>query len=364
MAEADQAQKTEPATPKRRKDAREKGEVAQSRDLTSVAVLVGAFLVLSLGAGAVLLRAAISGMRHAFQSAAHPPSSLAGYHIELLSVAGPPALAMLPLIVVFAASGSMAQLLQAGPLISGKAIQPKLERMNPLKGLKRIVSIDSLVNLAKAIIQVSIVSAVAWAVVQSELEVLIGLQRLPLTGQLLEIGRMTRTLVVAVLCVLAALAVVDLLWQRYRYDKKLRMTKQEVRDEIKQQDGDPLLRSHRRAIQRDLSRSRMIAAVADADVVITNPTHFAVALAYERDAMAAPKVLAKGRGHVALKIREAARAADVPIVENKPLARVLHDTTKVGHEIPENLYKTVAEVLAHVYRLSPARARRFSGVSG
>ena len=162
---------------------------------------------------------------------------------------------------------------------------------------------------------------------------------------------------------LAVMAVADLFYQRWRWEQKLRMSKREVRDEFKQREGDPLVRSRFRAKHRELTRSRMIAAVADADVVVTNPTHYAVALQYDRMAMAAPQVVAKGRNHVALRIREAAVEHRVPIVEDAPLARLLHRTGEVGQEIPQNLFQAVAEVQAYVYRLDPRRGATWGATS-
>ena len=155
------------------------------------------------------------------------------------------------------------------------------------------------------------------------------------------------------------MAAIDVLYQRWRYETRLRMTKKEVRDEVKDREGDSQLRGRARAMQREMNRSRVLASVADASVVVTNPTHFAVALQYT-GAGGAPRVLAKGRNHVAARIREMARKHGVPIVENKPLARLLHRTAKVGEQIPEALYQAVAEVLAYVYRLDPARGRSWS----
>ena len=169
------------------------------------------------------------------------------------------------------------------------------------------------------------------------------------------LGRCLLRVMAAVLGVLAAIAVIDVLFQRYNFEKQIRMSKREVRDELKQVEGDPMLRSRFRARQQELSRARMIAAVATADVVVTNPTHYAVALRYDRDAMAAPTLLAKGKDRVAARIREAAASAGVPLVEDPPLARLLHRTSEVGAEIPKNLFKAVAEVLAVVYPLDRSR---------
>ena len=224
-------------------------------------------------------------------------------------------------------------------------------------------SADKAFDLFKAILKVSVVSAVAWAVIETELDVIIGLADVGIGPGLKTLAILSRRLALSILAALALMAVADLVYQRYSFEKKMRMSKREVREEAKARDGDPMVRSRFRQMQRELSRSRMITAVADADVIVTNPTHYAVALAYRQGEMAAPEVLAKGRGHVALRIREAATAADVPIVENKPLARLLHQTAEVGKQVPENLFQAVAEVLAYVYRIDPQRAKSWGGLS-
>jgi len=179
----------------------------------------------------------------------------------------------------------------------------------------------------------------------------LGLSSSTVEEGVLAAGLLARRLAVFAVAGLAVLAAGDLLWVRYRYEKKLRMTRQQVRDELRQREGDPKVKGRIRQVQQELSRQRMIAETARADVVITNPTHYAVALRYERQRMLAPKVVASGRGYVALRIRRVAEEAGVPIVENPPLARTLYRTTKVGRTIPENLYQAVAEVLAYVYGL-------------
>ncbi len=359
----EEAERTEPATPKKREDARRKGDVAQSREVQSVVILATALLVLGSELGGKLLRSLASLARAAWSHAAHPPESLADFHSVILGKAAPPALAVLPILLLLAAAGVLAQLVQTGPLLSLEALAFQGSRLNPLKGIKRMVSGERLFDLVKSILKVVVVCIAGWAVIGSEMEAIVGLADVGIGPGLQHLGELARRLAVAALSVLALMAIGDLLFQRFLYEKKLRMSKREVREEARQREGDPHIRSRFRQMQRDLSRSRMIAAVADADVVITNPTHYAVALAYQQSEMAAPEVVAKGRGHVALRIREAAEAADVPIVENPPLARTLHQTTEVGREVPEKLFQAIAEVLAYVYRIDPRRARRWGALS-
>ena len=359
----EEAEKTEPATPKRRQDARKKGEVAQSREIQHVVILSVALLALGSSLGLGVLTALADMARSAWTGIAAPPETLADYQTILLGHARYPALAVLPIILLFAAAGTASQVLQTGPLLSAEALAFKANRMSLLKGAKRMLGPDRLFDLAKAIIKIGIVGVVGWSVISGEIDQLVGLADIDIGPGLAIIGTLSRRLAIAILAVLALMAAGDLFYQRWRYDKRLRMSKREVREEAKQREGNPHVRSRFRQMQRDLSRSRMITAVADADVVVTNPTHYAVALRYERLQMGAPEVVAKGRGHVAARIRQAAQDADVPIVENPPLARMLHQTTEVGRPVPDNLFQAVAEVLAYIYRLDPRRATSWGAAS-
>lgn len=363
MAE-EESERTEPATPKRREDARKKGEVAQSREVQSVVIMVMALLVGGSFLGTTVLVSLAGLARSAWSGGIeNPPETLPDYHTTFLGHAMEPAFAMLPILLLLAAAGTLSQLVQTGPLLSAQALAFRASKMNPLKGLKRMVSGDRLFDLVKSILKVVVVGAVAWAVIGTEIDTLIGLADVDLGPGLATLGILARRMAISILIVLGIMAAIDLVYQRYSYEKRLRMSKRDIRDEAKQREGSPLVKSRFRQMQRELSRSRMIGAVGQADVVITNPTHFAVALKYRQEQMAAPEVVAKGRGHVALRIREAAEAADVPIVENPPLARLLHKTSEVGKQVPENLFQAVAQVLAYVYRVDPRRAKAWGPLS-
>ena len=352
---ADEAEKTEPATPKRREDARRKGNVAQSRELPSVAVLATALLGGGSFLGLRLVDAVAGPARAAWGGAALPPESLADFHAvwlrHLAAVAG----GALPVMALLAASALLVQLAQVGPLLSVEALQPKAERLDPIQGFKRLVNLDRLVELAKAAVKIAVVGGLAWWLVSAEVHSLLGLSATSLGGSLGVAGTLARRVALVVLGALAVMAAFDFVYQRWRWEQRLKMSKQEVRDELKQREGNPQIRSRFRSRQLELTRQRMIASVAEADVVVTNPTRYAVALRYARGEMSAPRVLAKGRGHVARRIREQAEEAGVPVVENPPLARALHRTAEVGRDIPEALFQAVAEVLAYVYRLRPGR---------
>lgn len=355
MPEEDQAQKTEPATPKRREEARKRGEVAQSREVQSVAVLGAAMLGIGSFLGVGLIVRLAQQAQVAWSGIQNPPGSLGEFHAAILQAAAAAGTGLVPLLLLFAFIGAGAQVLQTGPLLATEALQFRGSRLSPAKGLRRLFSIDRVYDLAKSLLKVAVVAGVGYVVIATELPAVVGLAGAGIGDSLTATGTLGRRLAFGILAALAAMAVVDLFYQRYRYEKKLRMTKREVRDELKQREGDPLVRGRFRAKHRELSRSRMIAAVAEADVVVTNPTHYAAALRYDRLEMGAPRVVAKGRNQVALRIRQAAEKHRVPIIEDAPLARLLHRTTEVGREIPENLFQAVAEVLAFVYRLDPQR---------
>ncbi|MCP3983655.1 MAG: flagellar biosynthesis protein FlhB [bacterium] len=362
MAE-EEAEKTETATPKRREEARNKGEVAQSREIQHVVILTAAMLALGSSLGIGVVTALSDVARSSWSAIGAPPETLADFRSLLLGHVSHPALAVLPIMLLFAAAGTASQVLQTGPLLSSEALAFKANRMSPLQGAKRMFSPDRLFDLVKAILKVSIVGTVGWSVIGGEMDLVIGLADTDIGPGLATIGLLSRRLAIAILSVLALMAAADLFYQRWRYEKRLRMSKREVREEVKQREGNPHVRSRFRQMQRELSRSRMISAVADADVVLTNPTHYAVALRYDREIMGAPEVVAKGRGHVAKRIRQAAEDADIPIVENPPLARMLHQTTEVGQPVPDNLFQAVAEVLAYIYRLDPRRAVSWGAAS-
>lgn len=350
------AEKTEPATPKKRSDARERGEVAQSKDVAAVAGLAVALALLLDWGGASVGRGLAALARTLWSGAAIHPARTADFHALLLASGAHAAAAVLPLLALLWLTAALAGLLQVGPLLSSKALGFKLERMNPLNGLKRMLSPERTFDLAKALAKLLVIGAVLYWAGRDGVEASVALLFAdPAQIPAISIA-LAWDLVRPLLAALAAIAVADLLWVRFQHDKKLRMSKQEVREEMRDREGNPQVRSKLRAAARELSRLRLVAEVSNADVVIRNPTHFAVALVYERDAMAAPRVVAKGRNALALRILEIARGAEVPIVEDPPLARVLYRTAKVGKEIPVALYQAIAEVLAHVYRLDRRRA--------
>lgn len=358
----EQSERTEAATPKRREDARRKGDVAQSREVQSVAVLAAVMLLLSSYLGVQLAQRVAAVAKSLWGGGRVTLNGVGDFQAMFVHAFAAAGAAMLPILLLLAAAGAAVGFMQVGPLFSLEALAPKANRMSLLSGFKRMFGPDRLFDLAKALFKVAVVGTITWLVVSASTALIVELARVPLAEGLILAARMGRRVALQSLAFLAVMAALDLVYVRMRHERKLRMSRREVRDELKDREGSPQVRSRARAMQRELSRARMIESVAQANVVVTNPTHFAVALEYRRE-MSAPRVLAKGRNHVARRIREIAKKNDVPIVENPPLARLLHRSVKVGQDIPEALFKAVAEVLAYVYRLDADRAKAWGASS-
>ena len=358
MAEGQDQEKTEPATGKKREKAREKGTVAISREVPSFMILTGALAVFAL-AGRWMF-----GRLTGFMGA------VLGHLDSLAPATGVNAVAMVrdsflasfliltPVLLVVLLAGVAGNLLQIGFLFTTEPLVPKLEKFDPIQGMKKFASLRSLVEVVKAVIKIVFVGSIGFSVVRGEIENMAGLMDTSVWQILAYTGWVAFKICLFVCLSLLVLAALDYAYQRWQYEKDLRMTKQEVKDEAKQNDGDPKVKARIRSIQREIARRRMMQAVPEADVVITNPTHLAVALKFDAATMAAPTLVAKGAGHVARRIREIAEAHGIARVENKPLARTLYRTVAVDEVIPVDLYRAVAEILAYVYRLKGARRSR------
>lgn len=358
---ADAGERTEAPTSKRRGDARRQGEVAQSKDLASV-VLIAVALIAVGGSAMGALGASVTGQMTSLLSGAElRPETLGDFHAVLLHHGLETTRAMAPLVGILMLAGLLVHQLQTGPLWASEVVAFKGSRLDPLKGLARFAKPESLMELPKATVKVVVVGFAIWGFMQNEIGTLLGLADAEVGTTFDLTVHLVRELTRRILIVLGVFAVLDLAWVRWRFEKNLRMTKQEVREEMLQREGSPQIRARRRQKQIELSRMRMIAQVATADVVVVNPTHFAVALRYVRSEMRAPKVVAKGRNHFALRIRRVAEESGVPVIENPPLAQILYKTSVVDREIPDTLYQAVAEVLAHVARLAPGRASAWRG---
>jgi flagellar biosynthetic protein FlhB len=256
-----------------------------------------------------------------------------------------------PFLLVAMIAGLMINILQVGFHVSSKAIAPKFSKIDPMKGLKRLFSMRSLFELVKNILKMAIIGFVAYLTIKGESSKLFLLVDLGVMDILGYMGEVSFKILYSTCWILIVLAVLDYAYQRWEHEKSLKMSLKEVKEENKQTEGDPLIKGRIRRLQREMAKKRMMAAVPKADVVITNPTHFAVAIRYEPDTMNAPCVIAKGADFLAQKIKEIARDSGVPVIENKLVAQVLYKVTAVDRAVPENLYKAIAEILAHVYSL-------------
>lgn len=351
MAEEDVAQeKTEEATPKRLQQAREEGQIARSKELNTVVLLLGGSVMLVMAGGHIRdSLAAVMQFNFAVPRAAiFDVTQMLNF---LTASSKEVAFAVLPFLGVCLLLALAGPLLLGGWSFSTKALQPKLERISLLKGLKRMFSLQALMELAKAVAKVLLVGSVASMMLAYFSDSVFDLDGLPVNGAMASATRILAVGGVALCAALILIAGVDVPFQLNEHKKKMRMTLQQVKDEMKETDGRPEVKSRIRQLQRDFASARMMSDVPDADVVIVNPSHYSVALKYAMDESGAPQVVAKGVDHVALRIREVAKAHEVQIVETPPLARALYHTTEIGHEIPDKLFLAVAQVLAYVYQL-------------
>lgn len=347
---ADQDDRTEPATQRRREEVREKGQVAKSREVTSVAVLVAAVVYFHFFVGSTGSAIAHTA-RHFFQAASVRIDSEEDLLALLVAAAQGAGWALVPLLGFVAVFGVFAHVIQFGLLFSPEVLVPKMSRMNPYEGLKRLVGKQGWMDLFKSLGKVALVGYVGYLTLSEAWPELPKLSQMPPAAVLAFLLAFALKIILRSTVVLIFLAAVDYAFQRYTFERSIMMSKDEVKQEYKQREGDPLVKARIRQVQRDISRRRMMAAVPKADVVITNPTHYAVAVLYVRGEMDAPMVVAKGRGFIAQRIREIAEESGVPLVENKPLARGLFRAVQIGQAIPAEFYKAVAEILAYVYTL-------------
>ncbi|MBU8910546.1 MAG: flagellar biosynthesis protein FlhB [Desulfobacterales bacterium] len=351
MAEQNNNQeKTEQATPKKREDAKKKGQVAKSRDASSVGVLLACLIFFWFGTSGMIEKMMSLTRWLLTQSSQFNINSnnIQGFSIGLIYKI----FAILsPLFLTAFSIALLANYLQVGFVLSAESVQPKLSKIDPIKGFQKLFSIRSLVELAKNIFKISIVGFVVYMTIMGEIENILPLMDQSVWGILIYIGEVAFKIILRVCLVLIILAVFDYIYQKWEFEKNLKMSKQDVKDETKQTEGNPLIKARIKRLQRDAARKRMMAGIPEADVVITNPTHLAVALRYDQTSVSAPKVIAKGAGFIAENIKDIARKNNIPIVNNKPLARVLYKRVDVDEMIPANLYRAVAEVLAFVYSM-------------
>lgn len=346
-------EKTEQPTPKRKEDARKKGQVAKSMEVnTAFILLAGALMMLYTGPAMFNsfedLGLEVFGHVSEFEITPNTLPGMAwngaGYILKVL----------LPFFAVMLFTGLVANFGQVGIRVSEEAFKPKWEKLNLFKGMKELVT-RAPFELVKNLLKLLFVGVVAYWVLVSHLEEFFFLGDLGVRGVLAYIGDVGFELMTKVVIAIVFLAIVDYAYQRYRHMKQLKMSKQEVKEEHKQTEGDPLVKSRIKQLQQEMSRNRMMQEVPDADVVITNPTRYAVAIKYDPEEMEAPRVLAKGMRKIAQRIKEIAREHDIPVIENKPLVRSLFDLVEIGDEIPTKFYQAIAEILARIYRAKGAK---------
>ncbi|MCH5271205.1 MAG: flagellar biosynthesis protein FlhB [Lachnospiraceae bacterium] len=349
-------EKTEPATEKKLSDARKEGQVAKSKEVSNAVTLLAMFLILRLWVGN--MGSQLMGLFSAFYD--RIPEAIVnwnGYMPQndmrllfrqlLLRVL----IVLAPFLAVAFILAIVADVVQVKWKVTGKPLKPKLSKLNPINGFKRILSVNSLVELVKAIVKIVLILYISYTYLRDRLGYVFWLYEMPLTQAIQLVGEMVINLGLRIALVYIIIAAVDYIYQKFKFAKDMRMTKQEVKDEYKQAEGDPQVKAKIRHKMMEASRRRMMQSLPQADVVITNPTHYAVAIKYDPDVADAPLVIAKGEDYMARRIKEVAKEHDIEIVENKPLARMLYANVDIGQAVPPELYQAVAEVLAFVYHL-------------
>lgn len=349
-------EKTEPATEKKLREAREDGKVSKSKELVFAFDLIVFFLLLKIfvsflgdgfeetfrytyGSMGTLAKQSAGSFSEG-EAAAFISSIL----LEILKL-------LLPFLVFGFAVTVIVNILQVGWKVTGKPLKPKPDKFNPINGMKRIISKDSIFELVKSIIKIALIIYVAYTAIKDDAQKIFVLYDMPLNQALAFCGSVIINAGLKISIVYLVVGLADFIYQKYRFKEDMKMTKQEVKDEYKNTEGNPEIKGRQRQRMREASRQRMMQDVPKADVVITNPTHLAVAIKYDAEKAKAPVVLAKGEDYLAQKIREKAKENGIEIVENKPLARMLYANVEIGEEIPPELYQAVAEILAMVYNM-------------
>ncbi|MHA6484384.1 flagellar biosynthesis protein FlhB [Paenibacillus sp. strain BS8-2] len=343
-------EKTEKATPKKRGESREKGQVAKSSDLA------GALILLFVSASFMMLgdyyntriMALFGSLFQDWLTLQLTTENIMELFINLLWQS---LMILLPIFAIVIVVGIIGNVVQFGFLFTGDPLKMKLSKLNPIEGFKRIFSMRSLVEFLKSILKVIIIGVLVYMAIAQQWDRLLNLSMQPIQEIFAFTASITLKLGVQIGAVLVVLAFLDFMYQKYEHEKSIKMSKQDIKDEHKKTEGDPLTKGRIRERQRKMALQRMMQEVPKADVVITNPTHFAIALKYDAANMEAPTILAKGMDHVALRIKEIAKEHGVITMENKPLARALYDRAEIGDAIPGDLFQAVAEVLAYVYKL-------------
>ena len=349
MAE-DKSSKTEKPTAKRLEEARKKGQVSKSMEVNTFAVLLSGLLTLFFAA--TFIYGHLTGiMAFVLSNAAQISIEGADFFFFIEEKVRLAALVLAPIAIVVFFMAVLSNLVQIGLNFSAEAVTPQISRIDPIKGFSRLFSARALMDLFKSVSKIAIIGATAYLTIRGELENIVPLADMSPAQIGSYVARISFEIFLKTCWVLAVLAVLDFAFQKWQYIRDLRMTKEEVKEEHKQTEGDPQVRARVRTLQREMARRRMMARVPEADVVVTNPLHLAVALLYDPEQSEAPVVVAKGQALIAEKIKEIALEHEVPIIENKPVAQALYKSVELGEMIPVMLYQAVAEILAYVYRL-------------
>lgn len=344
-------EKTEQATPKRRKDARQKGQVVKSMELTATfGLLTGVLALKAFGQPMVqqweLFSTPFLSNLHQFVLT---EASLSQLLMKVMLLFG---LLTLPFLAIIMIASVTASVLQSGLIFSSKAFSVDLSRLNPLQGLTRMFSQRSAVEMLKSCLKAALIGYAIYSFFNGRQDDIIGMTQLDPRGIGLMIANLCFELMLRTIAIMGVISIADYIYQRWQFEKSIRMTKQEIKEEYKQTEGDPMIKSRVRQLQRAMARRRMMSDVKTATAIVTNPTHFAVALRYEPGETPAPRVVAKGQRLIAAKIKEIAAVNGIPIIENKPLARALYSQCEVGEFIPGEFYQAVAEIIAFVFRQS------------
>lgn len=347
----DDSEKTEAATPRRKQEAREEGNIVRSQDLTAAATLLGTVILLNifgmhmLSSMKVTVETMLSSAHATNATRADDLTGMFAYGLRL-AVAG-----AAPLLLSIAGITLIAAISQVGFILTGKPLMPQFSRLSPLSGLKKLFDARAGVRLVMSLAKVAVIASVAGWVIYDDLPQILILTDLEIGPLFAASCELVYALALKLALLLVALALLDYAFQFWQHGKDLRMSKQEIKEEMKRMEGDPLIKQRRSRVARQLAMQRVGQAVPQADVIVTNPTHFAVALKYDSKTMRAPKVVAKGADFLALHIRQLAAAHGVPIIERKELARALYANVEPGQEVPAEFYNAVAEILAYVYRI-------------
>ncbi|MBD3246363.1 MAG: flagellar biosynthesis protein FlhB [Candidatus Omnitrophica bacterium] len=346
-----------PATPHKRRQARQKGQVVKSVEVNTVFVLLGGFLLLRFLGNFMFAQLEELAERSfvAFPSMREITMQLLIFHAP--GIVGRFLLILMPFLLGVGVVAFLANVLQVGFMSSWTSIKPRLDKLNPVNGFKRLFSLKSFAEGVKSVCKILIMAGVSYVVIRDAVPTLIYTLSMTPTQSVSEVSGVVMTLIFRLVMALGVLAILDFFYQRYEHEKSLRMSRQELKEEVIRYEGRPEVKQKRRSLQRQLAQRRMMQEVPKADVVITNPTHLAVAVQYDPAASAAPLVIAKGARLVAEKIIETAKENEVPVIENKPLAQALHKLVEVGQSVPVHLYQAVAEVLAYLHRIGKTKRK-------